>query len=104
HLETLTPALVASAEQAVTQGTQGLEILHALFKHASDHFAAAQQAGISKDQLKEPGDMLRKLQSAISKLDELEVQNQKATEQGATAPPGVAAPPLPAAGAAPVPA
>lgn len=80
HLQVLHPAMEAAATEAVTAGTEGLQILHVLFKHASEHFQNAEQLGIPKEDLAPVKEFLDKLGKAIAELDKLEVENQKNAE------------------------
>lgn len=101
HLQVMAPAMESAAEQAATQGVQGLEVLQALLAHAEQHFAGAQQSGAPPDQLKQIGDFLKNLRKAVEQLNQLEAQQQAQAQQ---VPPEMAGQLPPEAGPAAVPA
>jgi hypothetical protein len=72
HLEVMAPAMEKAAEEAVTAGPQGLEVLQALLAHAEAHFAVASEAGLEPEKLKTTGDFLNKVRAAVNKMNELE--------------------------------
>lgn len=78
HLQVLAPAMESAAQQAATQGVQGLEVLQALLAHAEQHYVGAQQSGAPPDQLKQVGDFLKNLRKAVEQLNQLEAQQQQA--------------------------
>lgn len=95
HLQVLQPAMEAAAAETATKGVEGLQILHNLFKHASDHYALAEQNGTPKETLAPIKKFLTQLDSAIKRLDQMETQNQR--EQGIGPAPQPAAPGQPPA-------
>ena len=79
HLQVLLPAMEATAQTAahpeVSAASHGVEVLHAMLDHANQHFAAAQQLGVPKDQLAEIGGLLNKLSGALEQVTQ-QVQQQ----------------------------
>ncbi len=97
HLQVMAPALESAAQEAVTKGEEGIAILQALAAHADAHFQAAEQSGVSKDDLAPVGQFLNQLKTAITKLNELEQQAAAGEVPGGTTPtlPTTPAPPQP---------
>lgn len=81
HLQVLIPAMEQAAQVAAQQ-PDGVPILGAMLMHAQGHFQGAQQDGTPKDKLKQVGQIISKLGSAMQQLQQL-AQGQQMAEAGA---------------------
>lgn len=91
HLQTLMPALEAAAQSAAApdsqSAAQGTEVLHAMLDHATQHYQAALQQGIPKEQLKDFGDVITKLTTAVEQVTQQVQQQQQLETQPPELPP-----------------
>ena len=79
HLQVLLPIMESTA-QAAAQDPKALETLNALLAHAEAHYEIAIQSGIPKQELAEPGAILKKLRDSIDQLHQLAAQEEQAAE------------------------
>ena len=79
HLQVLMPALESTSQTAadpnVEAASHGVEVMHAMLDHATQHFQAAEQQGVPKEELKDIGAVLTKLTSALEQVTQ-QVQQQ----------------------------
>lgn len=91
HLSILMPALESIAQTAMApdpaDAKSGVEVLHAMLDHATQHFQMAQQAGVDPASLAEVGSTLQKLQGVLEQITNAAQAEDSLAARGAPIPP-----------------